>query len=228
MLSSFQVHVVFPLLCPQPDHRCCCLLGNADTTLHTILSGTGRESEESQRERREGREAEFRISTSKSSSVPGSRSLQAGPQSRPGPSPEPHACKTHLFLCFLPGSYSSVVSSVSALGPPPSLDVEKERFEGRPSQILVSGRKQGPDWGRGLQAVEGGGRERERRVSGTKATWLCFLVRSLVIFLPMGIFMGSLAFRVWEGNSQRYPSLLSQLAAGLGRTFRVGIYQPLE
>lgn len=42
VLSSFQVHVVLPLLCPQPGHGCCCLLGNADTTLHTtILPGTG-------------------------------------------------------------------------------------------------------------------------------------------------------------------------------------------
>lgn len=78
--------------------------------------------------------------------------------------------------------------------------------------MLVSGRKQGPDWGRDLPAVEGGGRERERKVSGTKATWLCFLVRSLELFLLIGIFMGSLACRGWEGNSQRYPSLLSHSA----------------
>lgn len=69
--------------------------------------------------------------------------------------------------------------------------------------------------------------KRERGVSGTKATWLCFLVRSLVLFLLSGAFMGRLVCGGWRATLSG-ALLSSQLAAGLGRTFSVGIYQPLE
>lgn len=69
----------------------------------------------------------------------------------------------------------------------------------------------------------GSGRRRKGKESGEpqapKPRGSASLVSCLVLFLLI---------RGWEDNAQRGPSLLSQLAAGLGWTFRVGIYQPLE
>lgn len=124
-----QIRVWCSLLLPlQPDYGCCCLLGNVNSyrstgCLPTILPGV-RSWRQSIRENPEGKEGGKggRIVKSKPLVIFHSCFLLVASRLDPkavGAHLLSHsACKSHSLLCFLTGSYSSVVFFCFCLGLP--------------------------------------------------------------------------------------------------------------